>query len=119
MGLELLLPQIKDQVIRENFSRIQSFMSSIKLLKGDWQFFEIDIPAAATQAIRHGLPFVPRDIILLHITGDHRVYFKYQDFDATNIYVVASGPCVLRFFAGATSEKAYNKRTTIYPFVAP
>lgn len=119
MRLELLLQSVKDLVIRDNFERVQSFLNSAKLLKGDWEFFEVDIPAAGTVAIRHGLKFVPRDILLLHITGDHRLYFKYQSFDSDNIYIVASGPCVVRFFAGATSEKAYNKRTVIYPFVAP
>lgn len=120
MRLELLLNDIENVTVRENFERIQRFLFSATILNGDWQFLEVDLPTANTaKAVKHHSAFVPKDILLLNIVGDHRVYFNYQIFDSENVYVTNAGPCKIRFLAGVFRDKAYGNMATTYPFVAP
>jgi hypothetical protein len=119
MRLDLALKDVQDPIALENFKRIKDLFDKLRILDGEWQFFESDIQAAGTHLIKHHLSFMPKDILLLHITGDHRVYFKYQEFDSDNLVIVASGPCLLRFFAGNVRDGAYGGATKNYAFVAP
>ena len=109
MRLDLILRGILDSVIRENFQKIQDFLNQLPLLAGDFRFFETAVPPGARMPIKHGLSFVPKDIILTSIVGDQNVYFNYMDFDQTNIYVTSEGYCTLRFFAGSYRSAGYGK----------
>lgn len=122
MRLDLLLKEIKDDISRENFERIQELFDKLQILDGEWYFFDVDLPNAGTNKIKHNQTFVPKDIILLNIQGDHGVYFKYQSFDGDFIHVVTRGPCRIRFLAGAFGGKAYGQaagqtRVANYPFI--
>jgi hypothetical protein len=56
---------------------------------------------------------------MLSISGDQNLYFRYQEFDSNNIYISSSGPCVVRFLAGAFLDRSYGNINKSYPLVAP
>ncbi len=118
--LTLLIKDIKDPLVRENFYRLSQFIQAQPLLLSNFTFFNINIPAAATKfPIPHGLSFVPSDIIDLGATGNQNYEFLTQEFDQTNIYVTTSGPAQLSFFAGLVNMPGYNLPNVEYPYVAP
>lgn len=118
--INLILKDISDIYTRENFKRITSFLNDQVLFDGDFEFFEVDIPQAATKfPIKHGLTFIPSDIISLSIQGNQNVYFNYDSFDRLNIYATTAGPCVLRFLAGRLSNGAKSPIKGKYPAVPP
>lgn len=124
MKLELLLRDIKEQVVRDNFERVKDLFDKLRILDGDWRFFDVDLPTAGLNEIKHRLTFAPKDIILLSAVGDQAFFFKYQNFDRDHIYIYTSGPVRLRFFAGVLTEGVYgqsdaNTRAVTYDFSPP
>lgn len=111
MRLELLLKDLKDFVVRENFERIRDLFLDLKLLDGDWFFFDVDLPTAGLNKIKHKLTFTPKDIIFLSALGNQSFYFKYHAFDSEHIHVYTTGPVRLRFFAGVLTEGVYGAST--------
>lgn len=120
MDLSLIFDNIKDRFIRENFFRVQKFVQAQAVLLANFTFYEVEISGANSKfALAHGLDFVPIDVIVLSIHGNHNVYFRYQEFDKTNIYLTAAGPVKVRFLAGRYSEPGYEKAPVNFPLVAP
>jgi hypothetical protein len=120
MNLELILKDIDDPYVRENFKRISNIFNTDNLLKGEFKFFEKEIIAANTTIlVSHGLNFVPQDIIILSIDGDFNFYFKYQEFDRTNISIYVSGPVKLRFFAGVYKDPNYGRMLSDFTLIPP
>lgn len=118
--IDLILKDIQDIYVRENFNRLKKYLNDSVFFEGDFDFYEVDIPKASELfAVAHGLKFIPADIIFLNVTGDHNVYFNYENFDRDNIYITASGPCVVRFLAGRLSDLGKSIAKNKYPFVAP
>jgi hypothetical protein len=109
LKLDLNLKDIEDPIVRENFFRLKRFIEEQTILDGFFTFFEIDIPAAVTsKPVKHNLSFIPKDIVLLSITGDYNAYFNYNDFTSSHIYITAAGPCVIRFLVGTFNKGAYR-----------
>lgn len=118
-AVDLILQEIKDPAVRENFFRLSNFLTQNTPLRS-FKFFEIDIPTAQTMlAVTHGLPYVPLDTVLLSAIGDQRFYFINQSFDAANLYVTTSGPVRLRFLAGRFTDPGYEKPPVNYVFTPP
>lgn len=116
--IDLILKDVSDPWIQENFSRIKRYIAQQTVLDGNFKFFEVDIPDAFTEKpFKHNLSFVPRDIIILNAEGDLNFYFNYPLFDRENIYITTSGPVVIRFLAGLYSYKSYGRAVNNYPFV--
>lgn len=121
--LDLILKDISDKYIRENFFRIRKFIANQVIFDGDFKLFDVTIPKADTNfPISHGLTFIPADIISLLTEGNFNYYFKYANFDKDNIYVNASGPVRIRFLAGklgnqigSTGSVTTNPPPTIPP----
>lgn len=120
MKLDLLNKEIEDAYIRENFVRIKRELEAQQILSGFWRFFEVDVTQTGVNIpLKHNLSFVPRDIILLSKEGDQNLYFNYENFDNTNIYVTTTGPCRVRFLAGRYEDKVYGGSKTDFAFVPP
>jgi hypothetical protein len=116
--IDLILKDVSDPWIKENFSRIRRYIQQQTVLDGNFKFFEVDIPEASTEkSYKHNLSFVPRDIIILNAEGDLNFYFNYNLFDRDNLYITTSGPVVIRFLAGLYSYKSYGNKINSYPFV--
>lgn len=118
--IDLILKDITDRYIRENFVRLGKFLNGQSFLGGDFTFVEVEIiQADANFRYKHGLPFIPTDVVLTAIEGDHRVYFKYQNFDRDFVYISATGPCRLRFFLGRVPSKANRVISEKFTLVPP
>lgn len=119
-GFNLILKDIEDKYVRENFRRLTEFVNDQVFFEGNFEFFEVDIKSADSNfKVKHSLKFIPQDIFFLAVSGDHNFYFKYQDFDRNFIYISANGPCVVRFLAGRLSELGRTAFRATYPLVAP
>lgn len=120
MKLDLLIKEIPDQNIRENFNRLKRELEAQQILDGFWRFFEVEFPSGGNSIpVKHNLSFIPRDIIFLSVEGDYNYYFNYTEFDATNIYVTTQGACRIRFLAGNYKNKPYGGSKKDFSFVAP
>ena len=120
MKLDLLIKEIPDQNIRENFNRLKRELEAQQILDGFWRFFEVEFPSGGNSLpVKHNLSFIPRDIIFLSVEGDYNIYFNYAEFDASNIYVTTQGACRIRFLAGNYKNKSYGGSKKDFSFVAP
>jgi hypothetical protein len=119
--IDLILKDIEDPYIRENFFRLTQFINRQVWFEGDFQLYDVTIPAHTKFfKVRHGLTFIPTDIIPLAVEGDYNFFFRYKDFDAENMYIFATGPVHVRFLAGKLSDQIKNRfGATNLPFVAP
>lgn len=119
--VELILKDIEDPYVRENFFRLSNFLNQQVWFEGDFQLFDIVIPGAFENfKIKHGLTFIPADIITLAVEGNYNFFFKYTSFDTEYMYVQAEGATRIRFLAGKLKDPIRNKLTAAsLPFVAP
>jgi hypothetical protein len=99
------LSGIKDAVLRENFEILQEFIRESSPLLG-FRFVELTFDKAVTNfKYKHGLGFVPKDILQTSKTGVGVVTFNYSEFSADSIDISVTGACVVRFFAGTYNSK--------------
>lgn len=121
--IDLILKDIEDPYTRENFFRLKSFLDRQVWFEGDFQLYDVSIPSKVSSfKIRHGLTFIPADIITLAAEGDYNFYFRYNDFDKENIYVYAQGPVRIRFLAGKLKDPIRSRQQagdSDYPLIAP
>jgi hypothetical protein len=106
MAIDLILKDIEDKYVRENFFRLSKYIREQVVLDGQWKFYELEFLGAVSNfRYKHGLTFIPKDTIILAIDGDRNFYFNYDLFDAEFIDITCYGPCRIRFLAGAYREK--------------
>jgi hypothetical protein len=116
--VDLILKDIQDPYVRENFFRLSKFLNSQVWFEGDFKFFDVTIPSKDESfAIRHGLTFTPADIIPLAVTGDFNFYFEYSKFNDTYIYIKTNGAVRLRFLAGKLAKNVRDKLNPTLPSV--
>jgi hypothetical protein len=103
--IDLILKEIQDVRVRENFSRIQRFLEEQVILDANWRLYEMffDGPEASYK-YKHSLNFVPEDVILLQVVGDRNVEFNHSLFTRENIDITVKGPCYIKFLAGRFRE---------------
>lgn len=103
--IEFLISEIKDEVVRDNFQKLETFLRSLPFA-GQWQFMEVKLTSTApVEKIRHNLGFKPKDIITVSVEGDLTGHWLHSQFDRDYLYYNKSGPCVLRFFVGRVSQR--------------
>lgn len=103
--MKLLTSEVVDPISQENFKRIERAFNEQKILKGSWQFFEINIAQAVSgQPFRHNFKFIPKDVLVVYSSGAHT--FDVADFDQEYIYVSAPAPVVVRAFVGLYNERS-------------
>lgn len=118
--LDLILKDITDIYVRENFFRLKKFFDPVPFLQGDFTFFEVPIAKATDKfVVRHGLSFIPEDAFLLSVVGNQNFYFRFNEFDETNIYIHAEGPCVIRFLLGRLPSPKNRPVKGAFPQVSP
>lgn len=119
-NIELILKDITDPYVRENFFRISRFLGNQAIFDGDFEFFEIEINQAnTTTSIQHGLKFIPEDVIILSVVGNYNFYFEYANFTTTELKIFTEGPCKLRFFAGLLRDKNYGRKISNLTLIPP
>lgn len=102
---DLILKDISDQYIRENFFRLNRFISAFPMFKGQFKFFELTFDRALTsQKVLHGLGFKPTDVLQSSMVGPGVLTWEYESFDDKNLVVTTTGACKIRAFIGAYRE---------------
>lgn len=105
MKLTLLLKEISDQYIQENFIRIVDFFKRQRLLDGEFTHFEIVFTGAVTNfKFKHNLGFVPKDIIQTSSIGAGVLTWNYDKFDAQFLDITTTGVVTVRAFVGSYQE---------------
>lgn len=104
--IELILKDITDQLVRENFSRLIAYFKGDNLRKADFKFFEITFQVGGTGVkYAHRLGYIPKDIIVTSVSDSEAVVFNYESFDRTNFDMDITAACTVRFFAGTYREQ--------------
>jgi translation initiation factor IF-1 len=105
-SLTLLLNEIKDQYVQENFKRVENFINESPIFKPQFVFNEITTSAAVTNKVyKHNLSFTPKDVILMHVSPyTATVTWRYNKFDSNFIYFDTSAAVTIRFLLGRYDE---------------
>lgn len=106
--IKLLISEITDNLIRENFKRLNDFIVGDILRKGNFKFFTytvVEQPTTSyplTLSIIHNLGFQPKDIIQLSVSNPDSatVTWNYDDFSMTHVNFTVSAACTVRVFLG-------------------
>jgi hypothetical protein len=106
MRLDIILKDIQDVYIRENFLRLRKYLIDKVLLRGDWQFFEITVSSGVTGfKFKHNLGFQPYDIIQTAVSNSATVTWNYDNFDSEFVDLDTSGACTIRCYIGSYREE--------------
>ncbi len=102
---DLILKDIKDEYVRENFSRIKTEIDGQVILRGKWAFFEITTTQAEAELeIPHGLGFLPKDIIQTGLTSGVTWIWNYSEFTKSHLNITCSAAGTVRAFIGTYRE---------------
>jgi hypothetical protein len=104
--VDLILKDINDPYVRENFARLSRYLNDQTILAGNWAFYRIEVPSATQNfEFRHSLTFTPKDIIVLSIDGNKNVDFRFDLFTTEFIVFSTEGACSFRILAGSYPDK--------------
>lgn len=116
----LILKDVSDQYSRENFSRLQRFISEQVFFQGNFKLFEINLTMAnLSNEVPHGLTFIPKDIIVLASSGNQNFSFQYQNFTRDSIFIANEGPVTIRFLAGRLDDISGRSASAPFQIVNP
>jgi hypothetical protein len=102
---DLILKDIDDQYVQQNFFRLQKFFEKFPFFRGEFKHFEFTFDRALTsQKVSHGLGYKPFDVIQTFITGPGTLTWEYENFDDKSLVVTTTGACKVRAFIGAYRE---------------
>jgi hypothetical protein len=107
----LELDRVEDPAARDNFRRINEGLVSAPILQGKFKFFTWELADNNSPGsyplelrLRHGLSFVPKDVIQTSAIGAGSVTWNFADFDADYLYATITGPVTVRAFVGSYQE---------------
>jgi hypothetical protein len=96
-----LFDQIKDENVRDAVQWIWDYLSSVPMLRGQFEHFSLTFTRAVTnEKINHSLGFSPSDIIVTSSIGAGAVTFNYSQFTEDVISLTTTGAVTVRFFGG-------------------
>jgi len=103
-GPDIILKDIEDEYVRENFARLDAFLQKFPLFRANFKFFEIEIPRAVTNwRVNHGLGFVPTDILVTQVSSGE-VTWNWSLFTRDYLDITTTAACTIRAFIGAYRE---------------
>lgn len=105
--MKLIIQGVEDLLAQENFVRIEEYLNSQSILKGAWQFFDIDLDQAYTKKpFAHLFKFIPKDVIQTYKSGVGDITWEYDSFDRNCIYVTSTAAVKVRAFVGLYTERS-------------
>lgn len=102
--INLFTVQIVDGFVRENFQRVQNFLSGHPLMRGNFEFMELTLGAVTNHNVPHLLGFTPKDVITLSVSDSADVIWHYDNFTSDNIQVSTTKACTVRLYLGRHKE---------------
>jgi hypothetical protein len=106
-----ILQGLQDDKVRENFSRLLSFLRAETPLQG-FQLVTARFTSLGEQQVPHTLGFIPQDIIVTQQTGLGILLWNYSKFTATQLSVTVeetaspASPTTVRLLAGTLNRGA-------------
>lgn len=97
MKPQLLTREVQDIHIRENFQKLNEFVRTSLL--ADFSFREWPLKAGK-QTVKHGLGFVPKDVLVLHVSPAATITWHHEESTTEQLSVTASVACTVRVFLG-------------------
>lgn len=101
MKLQLLTQQVTDGTARENFQRLLDFFKIENHLFGFKQFELVFTSAVTNYRYRHGLGYLPKDIVQTSLLGPGSLTWNYSLFNAEFLDITTTDACTVRVFVGA------------------
>lgn len=101
--LSLLLKELTDEKVRENFRRIADYLRDDPFARGSFEHFDVLVPAGGSVRISHQLGFQPKDAWLTFWDTPSPPELLYTQFTKNFIFasVPGSGTFNLRGYLGA------------------
>jgi hypothetical protein len=99
MKLTLLIQEIADKIIQENFQRVRNYLKDENPLEG-FRVVTVTFKGPETRLVPHALGFQPSDAILLSKSGSGSVTFNFDAFSGENISVSSTGAVTIRALVG-------------------
>ena len=100
--LRLLIKEMNDRYVRQNFQRIQDYTDKSNILRGNLEFVEIEFTQAETNyKYKHNLDFTPNLAFLAWVSDGAAVTLNYDEFDSDNIDITVDQACTIRLFIGS------------------
>lgn len=104
---QFYVEEIDDAYVRENFRHLQELIRADSLLTSQFQFYEFNFDSAVTDLdLKHGLQFIPLDVITTYVTPGITLTWSYDKFSRDTIRLTTSGACRIRAFIGAYRKGA-------------
>lgn len=105
MKISLPIKDVSDGILRSVFLLLVNQLNRFTFLDAEWSFVEISFDAAVTDyKHKHGLAFVPKDVIQTSLVGSGGVTWSYAKFDSEYLYLTTTGACTVRAFVGRYKE---------------
>lgn len=96
-----IFTEIENEGLRQIIRDIITDVNNEPLIKGQFKFYEINILKAETNyTIKHGLGFLPKDVIVTYKSGSATYDIKYDLFTADHIVLSTTGAMSLRMYIG-------------------
>lgn len=103
--LRILIKEIADRYVRENFQRLQNFIDKENILRGNFQYVEIVFTKAENNyKHKHNLDFTPNIAFLAWVSDSAAVTLNYDEFDSEDINITVDKACTIRLFIGSYKE---------------
>jgi hypothetical protein len=104
--IKLLVNEIEDEYIQDNFNKLQSYINNEVILRPMWFFVDLTFTGPTIdRLVRHDLKTIPLDVLETYRTGAGSITWEYDKFSRDFIKVSASGPCRVRAFIGRYQER--------------
>lgn len=102
--IALFTTEIADKWIRENFRRLKDLIRDDPFFRGRFKFFQITVDDIVTERqYRHGLGYVPKDVLTTSISGAD-IIWHYDQFTSTHVVFSTSGATTIRAYIGRYEE---------------
>lgn len=96
----LTVKEIGDLYLRQNFQSLSDYFRDQNQLMDFLHFEVVFTGAEQNRRVTHGLGKIPRDVIKTAIIGSGVVRLERALFDSKYLFLSATGPVTVRFFAG-------------------
>lgn len=103
MKLSLLIQEIADKYVQDNFQRLLNYIRNENALEG-FRLVTVTFKGAETRLVPHKLGFQPSDAILLSKQGNGSVTFNFDSFSGENISVTSTGAATIRVLVGTAGS---------------
>ncbi len=98
------LEGIEDKKVRDALIAIKSIIfNDLPILRGDWEYFVIEVDSSGTFTEEHNLGYTPVDFLITHDSADFSVNYDDCDDEKISFTVLSSG--IIRGFYGKYEDK--------------